>query len=56
MLNIPDFSWQKNRDTDKDAFRFMRKKVKKGNGPLGKRLDQEFKSLVNVNKPAKGLV
>lgn len=47
---IPDFSWQKNRDTDKEAFKFMKKKKKKDIGPLGKRLDQEIKGMAKLIK------
>ena len=53
---MPDFSYQKNRDSDKDSFKFMKKKVKKALGPLGKRLDQEIKGIVNVNQKPKGLL
>jgi len=53
---MPDFSYQKNRDSD-DSFKFMKKKgIKKSQGPLGKRLDQTIKGMVNVNQKPKGLV
>lgn len=52
---IPDFGYQKNRDSDKEAFKFMKKK-KKATGQLGKRLDMEFKPLTKANKGFKGLV
>ena len=49
---MPDFSYQKNRDSDKESFRFMKKKgVKKNVGPLAKRLDQEIKSMAKTIKP-----
>lgn len=55
---MPDFGYVKGafKDADKDKMRFIKKKVKKSQGPLGVRLDQEIKSLVDVNKKNKGLV
>lgn len=51
MQWVPNFSYQKNRDSD-DAFKFMKKKgAKKGVGPLGKRLDQEIKGMAKIIKP-----
>jgi hypothetical protein len=47
---MPNFSYRKNSDTD--SFKFIKKK-KLSCGPLGKRLDNEIKSLVTVKR--KGL-
>lgn len=52
---IPDFSYQRNRDSDKDSFKFMKKK-KKGVGKLGRRLDQTFKPIARRGYKPKGLV
>ena len=53
---MPDFGYQRSsyRDSDKDALKFMKKKVKKSLGPLGKRLDNEFKSLTSTHR--KGII
>ena len=58
---IPDFSYRRLSDSDKESFKYMKKKrnFKKGVGALGKRLDQEeqsFKGLVNAKGARKGLV
>jgi len=53
---MPDFSYQKNRDSDKDSFKFMKKKVKKNQGPLGVRLDKAIKGMADVKQKPKGLV
>lgn len=58
MSWMPDFGYVKSafRDGDKDQMRFIKKKVKKTQGPLGVRLDQEIKPMVNANQKPKGLI
>jgi hypothetical protein len=53
---MPDFGYQRNRDSDRDAFKYMKKKqTKKEVGALGKRLDKEIRPMVDVNAKPKGL-
>jgi hypothetical protein len=55
---MPDFGYIKGayKDSD-DNFKFIKKSgQKKSQGPLGKRLDQNIKSLIDVNQKPKGLI
>ena len=51
---MPDFSYQRNRDSDRDSFKFIKKK--KGVGKLGKRLDMAFRPLTRRGFKNKGLI
>lgn len=45
---MPDFGYTRNRDSDKDAFKYMKKKKKTTDGPLAKRLDREIGPLTDT--------